>query len=86
MSSANDGTVQKTGYVSDVMQDRIYFTALLGSPADFTVSIGGIRAANPVWENKPEGGIGLYHGSVEFSAQSSGEVWVITSSSSFVII
>ena len=65
------------------MQDRIYLTALLGSPADFTASIGGIRAANPVWENKPEGGIGLYHGSVAFSAQSSGEVWVDTPEFSF---
>ncbi|KAF9872878.1 hypothetical protein CkaCkLH20_09741 [Colletotrichum karsti] len=59
---------------AEVMQDRIFFSAVLGSSADVTVSVGGTSQAG-TWTSVPDGGIGVYHGSVPF--QGSGSV-VIT--------
>ena len=50
---------------TDVVEDAIYFTAVLGSPADVRVTVGG--ASLPArWSYTPHGGVGLYHGSVSF--------------------
>ncbi len=51
---------------SQVMQDRVFFSALLGSSASVTVSIGG-ASQTATWSHVPDGGIGLYHGSVPFN-------------------
>jgi hypothetical protein len=51
---------------SQVMQDRVFFSALLGSSATITVSIGGATQTGK-WSHTPEGGVGLYHGSVPFN-------------------
>jgi hypothetical protein len=46
-----------------MMEDRIFYSALLSSPAQVTVSING--AGRPgTWDQTPYGGVGLYHGSV----------------------
>ncbi|KAI9154906.1 Glucan endo-1,3-alpha-glucosidase agn1 [Paramyrothecium foliicola] len=50
----------------EVAQDRVFFTAILASNADVSVSIGGASQA-ATWSDEPEGGIGLYHGSVPFN-------------------
>ena len=71
-------TVQNLYGASEVLKDRVYLSALLGSAATFTVSIGGILAVNPTWDHVPVGGIGIYHGSVAFTTKSVGEVWVST--------
>jgi hypothetical protein len=87
------GTGQTTGNTAsqlqiefqpyDVVQDRVFYTALLGSPADVSVSIGG-NVQTGSWRNTPDGGIGLYHGSVPFSG-SLGEVVVTISRDGSVI-
>ncbi|RFU81977.1 glycoside hydrolase, family 71 [Trichoderma arundinaceum] len=48
---------------SDVAQDRVFFSALLASAADVSVSIGGASIAAK-FTDIPDGGIGIYHGSV----------------------
>ncbi|RDW92917.1 uncharacterized protein DSM5745_00239 [Aspergillus mulundensis] len=50
----------------EVMEDKIFYTALLASDATVTVSIGG-AAQTGSWTWTPDGGIGLYHGSVPFN-------------------
>lgn len=62
---------------TDVVQDRIFFTALLSSPAIVTVSIAGVPES-PAWEYTPDGGIGLYHGSMPIGTRT-GQVIVTLS-------
>jgi hypothetical protein len=46
-----------------MMEDRIFYSALLSSSAEVTVSING--AGRPgAWDQSPYGGVGIYHGSV----------------------
>lgn len=45
----------------DIVEDRIFFSALLGSPADVTVSIGG-QSLTGIWRNVPDQGIGVWQG------------------------
>lgn len=52
-----------------IMQDKVFFSALLGSAAQFTITIGGASITGD-WDNKPYGGAGLYHGSVDFTGHS----------------
>jgi hypothetical protein len=47
----------------DLLSDKIYFDALLTSPGDAVVSIGG-ASRQVAWDFVPYGGIGVYHGSV----------------------
>lgn len=63
---------------AEMVEDRIFYSALLGSPASVTVSIGVSQQGN--WEWKPDGGVGIYHGSVPFGS-SLGEVVVTLSRS-----
>ncbi|CAK1363204.1 Mutanase [Cercospora beticola] len=53
---------------AEVVQDNVFFTALLDSPADAIVTIGGVNTT-ATWRNKPSGGRGLYHGSVPFNGR-----------------
>jgi len=51
----------------DVMGDTVFFSALLGSYASFTVVIGGVSSgAQDDWDSIPDGEIGIYHGSYPF--------------------
>lgn len=50
-----------------IAQDRVFFTALLASSATVTVTIGGVSQTVQNWRHTPEGGIGLYHGSLPFN-------------------
>lgn len=60
------------------VKDSIFFSALLGSFADFTVTINGddISAAQADWLSVPDGGIGIYYGSYPFYPGLSGVVEV----------
>lgn len=51
---------------ASVMEDAVFYSALLTSDADVTVSIGGVAQAGK-WLSKPDGGIGIYHGQVPFN-------------------
>ncbi|EXF84119.1 hypothetical protein CFIO01_05622 [Colletotrichum fioriniae PJ7] len=46
-----------------IMLDKIFFSAVLGSAAELTVTVGG-KTFTPTWSSIPDGGVGVYHGSV----------------------
>ncbi|KAB5522872.1 glycosyl hydrolase family 71-domain-containing protein [Coniochaeta sp. 2T2.1] len=46
-----------------IMEDRIFYSALLTGPAQVTVSINGAGRTG-TWDQVPHGGVGIYHGSV----------------------
>lgn len=50
---------------AEVAQDIIVFSAVLASDASISVMVGGV-ALPAKWENKPSGGVGVYHGSVAY--------------------
>ncbi|KAK7756794.1 Glucan endo-1,3-alpha-glucosidase agn1 [Diatrype stigma] len=62
----DDGHGQVEVAPSAILEDKIFFSALLSSTADVSVSIGGAVQAG-TWENKPSGGSGIYFGSVPFN-------------------
>ncbi|KAI9037864.1 uncharacterized protein KD926_011567 [Aspergillus affinis] len=47
--------------------NTIFFSALLGSPAKVTVSVGGV-SLQASWTWQPDGDVGVYHGSVPFGS------------------
>lgn len=47
---------------SEIVQDRVYFNALLTSEASVSVTIGG-TAVTAEWSSKPWDGVGVYNGS-----------------------
>lgn len=53
---------------SRIFQDRIFYSALLGSQASVTVSIGGASQEGG-WDYVPDDNIGVYHGSVPTNGQ-----------------
>ncbi|KAJ6029918.1 carbohydrate-binding module family 24 protein [Penicillium canescens] len=55
--------------VKDIAQDKIFYSALLGSAAQVTVTIGGVDLG-AVWTHVPSGNAGIYHGSVPFTGHS----------------
>lgn len=66
-----------------VAQDKIFYSALLGSSADVTVSIGG-NVQTGTWDDSPVGGIGIYHGSVDFNGYTGDVIVTISRSGSTV--
>ncbi|KAK5653721.1 hypothetical protein OQA88_8752 [Cercophora sp. LCS_1] len=61
---------------SDVLKDRVFYTALLTSPAQVTVTIGGVTQQGG-WDQEPYGGVGLYYGSVPMNGATGGVVVTI---------
>lgn len=55
---------QKTYPPEEVLLDKIFYSALLESPADISVSIGGDNKT-ATWDDKPDGSKGVYHGSID---------------------
>ncbi|KAH8421671.1 Glycoside hydrolase [Colletotrichum scovillei] len=51
---------------TEVSQDRVFYSAVLGSSASVSVTIGGVTQAG-TWSKSPEDGVGLYSGSVPFN-------------------
>ncbi|PQE12788.1 alpha-13-glucanase mutanase protein [Rutstroemia sp. NJR-2017a BBW] len=49
---------------TEIMQDKVFFSAVLGAYADVFITVGGVDLGAK-WENKPYGGIGIYHGSID---------------------
>ncbi|TKW54017.1 Glucan endo-1,3-alpha-glucosidase agn1 [Colletotrichum tanaceti] len=56
---------QKVLPPAEVVRDEIFYSALLTSAAEVTVSVGG-KAQKGAWTSTPDGGEGVYHGSVPF--------------------
>ncbi|QMW33048.1 alpha-1,3-glucanase/mutanase [Aspergillus flavus] len=52
---------------AQVVQDKIFFSALLTSSATVTVTVGGVSIP-ATWEFVPDGGVGVYHGSAGYGA------------------
>ncbi|KAF5877794.1 putative alpha protein [Botrytis fragariae] len=50
---------------AEIVQDEIFFTALLGSTATVKVTVGGVDQA-ATWTRIPDGNVGLYHGNVTY--------------------
>ena len=50
-----------------MLTDEIFFSALLASNADISVSVGGTSVGSASWTHKPSGGVGIYHGSVAYT-------------------
>ncbi|KAF4176160.1 hypothetical protein CNMCM8694_000091 [Aspergillus lentulus] len=48
-----------------VMQDEVFFSALLTDEATVQVAIGD-TVWSATWRNTPDGGVGIYHGSIPF--------------------
>lgn len=49
----------------DVVQDKIFYSALLAEEQSVTVTVGGVDVGAG-WTKTPSGGAGIYHGSVEY--------------------
>lgn len=89
MPAAACGSGQTTGNTAwqlqyefspaEVVQDRVFFTAILGSRADVSVSIGGAAVAAK-WTDVPNDNVGQYHGSVDFGGRSGPVVITISRS------
>jgi hypothetical protein len=50
---------------AEVVQDKIFYSALLTSMATVTVTVGGVSIP-ATWQDNPDGGVGVYHGSVGY--------------------
>ncbi|KAG4030164.1 hypothetical protein MFRU_013g01860 [Monilinia fructicola] len=50
---------------AEIVQDKIFFTALLGSTATLRVTVGGVDQG-ATWTRIPDGNAGLYHGNVTY--------------------
>lgn len=57
--------LQKEFWPWDIVEDKIFFTALLASSQGVSVTVGGVAVAAS-WTFEPEGGSGLYHGSAAY--------------------
>ncbi|KAK4149896.1 glycosyl hydrolase family 71-domain-containing protein [Chaetomidium leptoderma] len=76
--------LQQTHAPAVLAQDRIFYAALLGSPASVSASIGGQSVAG-TWDIAPSGGVGLYRGSVPMGGRTGAVVVSITRSGSGVV-
>ncbi|KAG2420207.1 hypothetical protein HFD88_005007 [Aspergillus terreus] len=56
-----------------ILEDRIFYSALLNSSSEVKVKVGDSEATG-TWDSVPDGGKGIYHGSVPFNG--TGEVRV----------
>ncbi|EAA30893.3 carbohydrate-binding module family 24 protein [Neurospora crassa] len=52
---------------AEIVQDRIFFSALLTSEASISVTVGGVPQSGGGWTWKPDDRVGVYYGSVPFS-------------------
>ncbi|EGO56249.1 hypothetical protein NEUTE1DRAFT_146972 [Neurospora tetrasperma FGSC 2508] len=62
----------------DVVQDKIFYSALLASSQPVTVTVGGVNVG-ATWTKTPSGGAGIYHGSVDFGSNTGAVVVTVGS-------
>ncbi|PYH43499.1 glycoside hydrolase family 71 protein [Aspergillus saccharolyticus JOP 1030-1] len=53
----------------EIVQDKIFYSALLASEAEVSVSVGAADLGAS-WTSTPSGNVGIYHGSVSFTGHS----------------
>ncbi|PYI21842.1 hypothetical protein BO99DRAFT_316686, partial [Aspergillus violaceofuscus CBS 115571] len=51
---------------TELVEDHVFFSALLGRNADVSVTVGGVVVSGVKWLHTPDGGAGMYHGSVAY--------------------
>lgn len=61
-----------------MVQDKIFYSALLASSQAVTVTVGGVNLG-ATWTKTPSGGAGIYHGSVDFGANTGAVVVTVGS-------
>ncbi|KAL5332312.1 glycosyl hydrolase family 71-domain-containing protein [Aspergillus crustosus] len=61
-----------------VLEDRIFYSALLEEPADVSVSIGGDNRTAAFTDTPEQGTKGIYHGSVSIGESEGGVVVILT--------
>lgn len=66
-----------------VVQDKVFYSALLASAADVTVSFDG-SSQSGTWSNVPTDGIGIYHGSVPFNGRTGNVVITLSRGGSVI--
>ncbi|KAK7415049.1 Glucan endo-1,3-alpha-glucosidase agn1 [Neonectria punicea] len=54
---------------ADIVQDKVFYSALLGASAAVTVTVGGV-SLGATWTDVPPTGVGVYHGSASFKGHS----------------
>lgn len=59
--------LQKEFWPYDIVEDKIFYTALLESHQSVKVTVGGVDLGAK-WTKEPENGSGLYHGSVAYGS------------------
>jgi hypothetical protein len=69
---------------TDLLQDKIFFSVLLGSDADVSVTVGG-RPIPAQWKYKPYGNVGIYHGNAQFTGNTGQVVVTISRSGNTVL-
>lgn len=62
---------------ASIMTDKVFFSALLGSHADVSVTVGG-TALSAAWTWTPDDGVGIYHGSADFGSATGDVVITVT--------
>ncbi|KAK4148379.1 glycosyl hydrolase family 71-domain-containing protein, partial [Chaetomidium leptoderma] len=62
----------------DVVQDKIFYSALLASSRTVTVTVGGVDLG-ATWTKTPSGGAGIHHGSVDFGSHTGAVVVTVGS-------
>ncbi|KXG50197.1 Glycoside hydrolase, family 71 [Penicillium griseofulvum] len=89
---ADGGTTANTAsqlqleyWPKDVMQDKIFYSALLSQPGDISVTVDGVNLG-ATWTNTPSGNVGVYHGSVSFAGHSGGVILSVTSPSGLLTV
>lgn len=75
--------LQTTFAPSSLAQDKVFFSALLTSAANVTVTIGGVPQTAS-WSVVPNGGIGIYHGNANFNGAVGTVIVTIARSSSVI--
>jgi hypothetical protein len=68
---------------ANVLQDKVFFSALLTSSATVSVSIGGVSQA-ATWRNVPYGNVGVFHGSAPFNGRTGTVVVTVSKSGSTI--
>ncbi|OJK04633.1 carbohydrate-binding module family 24 protein [Aspergillus aculeatus ATCC 16872] len=68
----------------DIPQDKIFYSAVLGSAAQVSVTVGGIDLGAS-WTHTPSGNAGIYHGSVAFTGHAGGVTITITRDGNTVV-
>jgi hypothetical protein len=68
-----------------VVQDKVFFSALLTSPADAFVSIGGGTSEPVSWTRMPNTTAGIYHGSLALNGRTGKVIVTIKRSGSTVV-